>query len=488
MHVFHGVGEPSGSIVVISKVDQVAARSARALERVSPYVLAAVVLGLSMAVAPRFGFVGDIIDCWLPWARASGGTRPWAIYAARADCNYPPFVLYLLTGTQLLLQHVHWQHAVGLSFVLLKLPNILAYVAGGPLCAIGMRRFVGAPRANVIGCLYLLCPALLVDATVWGQYDAIVCVAMVAAVLALMHGRPVWSGALAGAALAVKLQAIVVLPALVVFAARRWGILTVIKAAAAAVLVIGVAAAPMVAGGGGRGVWAAYTGAVDYYPRLSINATNPWQLLVQYNTRVRHLSQVAAGVDSHRVLGPLTPKRLGLLAFTAYTAVLMVGLWRRPTRYDLAFAAALTAFGFFMLPTQIHERYVVPAAALLVLLAVNGCWWSFWGVSALSAANMLLTVWHDNAVRLHQLGTVGRTSQNASLIVFSLVNLWIFGRLTWQYGRRTLSSSAAAVAVCDLLADDPTSDFEGQPRVVTYPPAVPPGVLSGSVVLRPVAS
>jgi len=44
-------------------------------------------------------------------------------------------------------------------------------------------------------------------------------------------------------------------------------------------------------------------------------------------------------------------------------------LARRPTPLVLLWTLGMELFGFFMLPTQVHQRYIVPAVGLLALLA-----------------------------------------------------------------------------------------------------------------------
>src|SRR5260370_29823429 len=64
-----------------------------------PWLLAALVLGLGLMVAPRVYHNYDVVDCFLAWARATAGFRPWGVYAPGTgadDCDYPPLVPYLL--------------------------------------------------------------------------------------------------------------------------------------------------------------------------------------------------------------------------------------------------------------------------------------------------------------------------------------------------------------------------------------------------------
>ncbi len=50
------------------------------------------------------------------------------------------------------------------------------------------------------------------------------------------------------------------------------------------------------------------------------------------------------------------------------TAALLAALWKRTGPRLLVFALTLHLFAFFMLPTQVHQRYIVPAVAIAAVL------------------------------------------------------------------------------------------------------------------------
>ena len=68
-----------------------------------PLILTGLVLLLGLGVAPRVFHHYDVVECFLPWSRASEGVRPWDVYTPGAgadDCDYPPLVPYLLTAAE----------------------------------------------------------------------------------------------------------------------------------------------------------------------------------------------------------------------------------------------------------------------------------------------------------------------------------------------------------------------------------------------------
>ena len=61
---------------------------------------------------------------------------------------------------------------------------------------------------------------------------------------------------------------------------------------------------------------------------------------------------------------------IGLAAFAAAYLLVLVWMWRRGPQYWAAAAAAVYA-SFFMLPTQIHERHLLPFFPLMVVAVIH---------------------------------------------------------------------------------------------------------------------
>ena len=328
-------------------------------------------LALALLVAPRVFHNYDVVDCFLNWARASAGRRPWAIYLTHFstdDCDYPPVVPYLLTLVEGVRLALRAGEISGAAITLLKLPNILAWLAHVPLCAIGLRRPFGPRAATVAALLVALSPPLFVNAAAWGQFDALLCLFVVAAIVALLNGRSIGAGAALGLGIATKLLAVVAVPVMAVWTWRRRGPRPVLAGAAVALAVMVVAAVPYVAQGAARPVLSSYHGAVGYYPLRTVEAYNLWYVLDRVDIRLRGQPSAEARVDT-RSIGPLTHRDVGLLLLAAWTAFILAGLWRWPGDGGLVLAAAFQFFAVFMLPTQMHQRYILPAAVLLALVA-----------------------------------------------------------------------------------------------------------------------
>ena len=350
---------------------------ASAARPAGPWMAALAVFLLGLIVAPHVYHHYDVADCFLPWAHASHGLRPWDIYLAEFpdDCDYPPVVPYLLTAVEALRRAAGAPEGGSLAVTLLKWPNLLAVVGFVPLCLLGLRAPFGEQAARTAALLSALNPALFVNAALWGQFDVLLAWFLAAGLVALLHRRAAWAGVAFGAALATKLLAVVALPAAAVWAWRRLGPRALGVAIGAGLLTVALLAAPYLAAGAGPRMVRAYTHAVGYYPFRTAEAYNGWYLLDRYDIAVRGRPAVEARRDDRPAIGPLTHRDVGLALFASALLFVLAGLWRQASDYGLVLATAMSYFTFFMLPTQVHQRYLVPAAALLALAAPRSRGW-----------------------------------------------------------------------------------------------------------------
>jgi Gpi18-like mannosyltransferase len=314
-----------------------------------------------------------------------------------------------------------------IGVVALKVPSLLAYGVGVAICAMGLTPVTGRRAAASAAAAYAICVPLWYNAAVWGQWDAVLCLPLLLAIISALRGRPIGAGIALGVALAVKLQGIVLLPALAIYAWRCWGVRGAYKGLLGMALGWGLAVAPMLPGGsiGREGILRAYETPVDYYRNRTAMACNIWMVTETATTASRQWSSTFGPTDDGPFLGPLTAKQLGLGLFAGYVLVVVIALWRRPTPRTLVLAAAMVAFGFFMLPTQMHERYVVPACALFAVAAAwQGGWRYFWVVSIPATLNQIIALSYENVTTGRPLiGMRDIAAYQPWLLTISLLNI-----------------------------------------------------------------
>jgi hypothetical protein len=391
-------------------------------------------LALRLVFVPVAGSRQDNLD-FQRWGDSAVAEGLGGLYTRDAlILNYPPAYLYPLALDGLLHRALAFRagqpwppDALDPTFFMLqKLNPIGADLGTAALLFWALRRRFGAGRALAGAAAYALNPALIYTSGYWGQVDGIVLGLLVALFLAVVARCPLLAGALGGLALATKPQAAVFVPFLGVCLvgvggwgvgagdpgagsreqgavgerrqrAVRWGA----QAIGAGVAVLALLVAPFWFGGSGARVLEPYTRAVGHFTLVALNAFNGWWLIY---------GEAAGGVeDSVVVLGGWTARAvgLGLLsgALLGIAALYGRALWRLRRvaddggrAYATALALAATALAFFLLPTQVHERYALYLLPFLLLTALwrparGGVPLSVvWMVSALVLLNLIYIV------------------------------------------------------------------------------------------------
>ena len=321
----------------------------------------------------------DLSYYWRQWMTHAADYGLVSLYTQREILvDYPPLVpaaLWLLGSIERLIRNVTGQGHWWVLFA--KLPAICGDVAVALLIhrvLAGGHHSGGVrfPRSHAfwVGAWFLN-PTVVYLSAIWGQVDAILAAFLCLSLAAAVGHTWVRAGAWYGVALLSKFQAIVLGPLLFVWA-LRYGIGPAMRGTTMALATMTACLAPFVLAGASQAV-EAYTGAVDRHAALTVNAPNVWALVSYLTDR---FSGSIPG-DREPAIGPLTYFDIGLLLYAAYSGWLLSSLLRRDRRRDahmfsadLWFASGLAFLGFCMLLTQMHERYLFPALAFLVVPCV----------------------------------------------------------------------------------------------------------------------
>jgi Gpi18-like mannosyltransferase len=265
--------------------------------------------------------------------------------------------------------------------LLLKQPAIVADAIATVVIYCFARRFKPGWTGVLAAALYAFSPALIYDGAYYGQTDTILVAVLIGALAAWSAGRLYWLGGLMTTALLLKAQAlpvVVVLIAAITNEARRtqlavWG--RVVAGGLFATALIALLAAWT---GQLRQFHDGYLGLVGKFPRVTINALNAWWLL----SRPWHKGPVIFDfpLDTDRIASLISYRMLGMVALAI---ALIVILWRlHRAGYMMravVLAAIAAAWAFFHLPTEMHERYSIPAVGLMYLA---GIWQARWFIYA----------------------------------------------------------------------------------------------------------
>ena len=271
--------------------------------------------------------------------------------------------------------------------LLFKTPPIAADLAAAVIIFLWGRHERRPGLGLLVAAFYLFSPAILYDGAYYGQTDTILLALLIGSGFAYATRRPVLLGSSAMLAALLKAQAISVLPILAAAVIIEWRHVWQRRFAelflgAALSFWAGLALAGLT--GMLHLFYNGYFTIVGQYSRTSYNALNLWWIIHSPLDRRPNLADFPA--DSLRVAGLVTYRDIGLALFAAALA-LTIWRWRRAADRpaSLVLACAASAWAFFNLCTEMHERYSVVAVGFTCLAALwERKWFAFGLLSSLT--------------------------------------------------------------------------------------------------------
>jgi hypothetical protein len=106
------------------------------------------------------------------------------------------------------------------------------------------------------------------------------------------------------------------------------------------------------------------SGSFGWMPFITVNAYNVWYL-------ISFKSDWLGGNHDTIQFSGFSLRIISLIIFSAYVLLVMYQLSKKTNSETIVLAASSIAFAFFILPTQIHERYLFyffPLFAMIALL------------------------------------------------------------------------------------------------------------------------
>ncbi|AHV99514.1 glycosyltransferase 87 family protein [Paenibacillus sabinae] len=333
------------------------------------FLLLAAGLCLKLAAAPWIsGYRGDI-RFFTTWAQAAANGL--GTFYDTSSSDYPPLYVYILyvTGKIVTLPQIE-----PYFLTLTKLPSILADAVTAVLLYKAASRYLKFETAFLIAGFYMFNPAVLINATFWGQVDSFFTMLVVLSVLAMTRRKLGWAALFLTLSILMKPQGIIYTPVLLFALLRTGKPGPWLKAAAIFAVTVVIVALPFSSGKSPLWLYELYSGTVNEYPYASVNAFNLFGLLgANYE-------------DSSSTLLLFSCHIWGLIFIFATT---LLSGWYYLRSRSAAFAslsALLLISGVFTFSSSMHERYLFPAASLALLAYVyfkdSRLLWMSFGYSA----------------------------------------------------------------------------------------------------------
>ncbi|MCM1216207.1 MAG: glycosyltransferase 87 family protein [Lachnospiraceae bacterium] len=344
--------------------------------------LAALLLRL-LAAARSEGFDTDI-SCFAAWAERMHTVGAAGFYSPEVFTDYPPGYMYVLGIIGWLRSTLDIPYFSALHLILLKLPAMVCDLICGWLLYREAGERYSERQALFLCGAYLFNPVIILNSAVWGQVDSVFTLALLLLCLFLAKGRlfPAYLAFCGG--LLLKPQMLLFSPILLAGVAdqafpdglslRRLG-----RNLLYGLLSLGGFVCLCVPFGL-ENVWTQYFSTVESYPYAAVNACNLWGML--------GLNWV-----SQDVLFLGIPYKFYGYAFILLIVVMVfaMSLLHRENREKYPFLAAVLILTLFVFSVRMHERYLYPGLALLLLAfiykPVKSVWLCYGGFSALHFYN-----------------------------------------------------------------------------------------------------
>lgn len=287
----------------------------------------------------------DFLTVWVSWFRASGGLRALALPVGNYNV---PYLTLLALFSDVGMRDLYWIKLISIFFDVL--------LAFGAMQLVG-RYTERSWRKLLAFFAVLFWPTVVLNGSLWGQCDSIYSALLVLGLWLILDDRP-WLGVAAmGAAFAFKLQAVFLLPMLLLFWIARkikWYHLAAFPAVNVLLVLPAVLA--------GRGLWDALT--------VGLQQTDSIGLGLNYNSpSIFALFQNIVNTEA--------ASRVGILTAALILAMLAMVVWSfrdiLNDRVLLLCAVIMSIAVPFFLP-HMHDRYFFCADIMSLVLACTELW------------------------------------------------------------------------------------------------------------------
>ena len=350
--------------------------------------LALHLLLISLPIA--FGIDMNLFKAWSIWLVQQG----FGNFYNYSNCDYPPAYLYVLWAIGKIYQVFDptFANTGGVLFTaMIKLPPVLADIGAAILIAKILKPQISEDRAYAIALIYAFNPLVIFVSAVWGQVDGVMILLMLWAFDLIQKNYVIRAGLLIAVMVIVKPQGLFIAPFLLFSQWFRQAWWKWVAIALGGISLVWLIILPFY-GIGADGLFTAFLGlyqrlqsTANYYDFASVNAFNIWGW--------------ANWVRDYTTFWGISYKVIGL----AFLGILMMWLGvflyqQRNAESQFStncLAASTMLIGCFMLPTRMHERYMLyslafMAIAIVVVPVVKWIYWSFTFTGAINVGYVYL--------------------------------------------------------------------------------------------------
>ncbi len=304
---------------------------------------------------PAEGYYIDI-NTFTAWYRAAA--EGLSTFYDRIWSDYPPFSIYIFWIFGKIANYFSL-FDTGYFVYLLKLPSNLFDLGISLLIFSFLRKKIGFNHAALIMAIYAFNPGIIYNLAIWGQMGSVYTFFMVASIIFLIYEKPELSASALTVAMLTKPQSVAILPVIGLFIIKKYDVKRVITSLAASAASVFLIILPFRWDNPLEFLINIYSTGYEYYAFNSVSAYNIWAFAGFWKPDSLKLLFLSCHIWGIILFGVL-------VLFVLYH--LNLNLNKKYGIESLIFSSFLLSFGFFMLMTRMHERYVFPLFAILALI------------------------------------------------------------------------------------------------------------------------
>jgi Gpi18-like mannosyltransferase len=303
---------------------------------------------------------GSDLAIFAEWFKAAAQHGPLVFYQV-TYCDYPPFNVYIFWTFGSLGK---WLSLLETSSPILKLPSTLFDTATSCLIFVFLRKRFSFDTSLIATTFYAFNPATIFNTSIWGQFDAIYTFFLISSIVLIIDSRAKLSVAAFTIAVLTKPQSIALAPLIIFLLVKKHSLKTVAASVATSAALIVTISAPVSLNNLGDFLVNIYLRGYQEYKVTSANAFNLWGLVGLWKPDAQNLLFLNLFQIGWIMFGILAVFSLYYL----YKTIQCTDNTGHTLEIAVLFTAFVLLFGFFMLPTRIHERYLFPVISVLTMM------------------------------------------------------------------------------------------------------------------------
>ncbi len=330
-------------------------------ERREVTILATLLFSSFVVRVLLFGLPGyeNDLNAFESWSNTAATYGPRAFYNVVSWVDYPPFNIYIFWVFGSIAKSLSLFGSSLMAYII-KLPPALFDLATSTLIFIFVKKRSDLKMAVIATSLYAFNPALVFNVAIWGQFDAIYTFFLILSLFLIFESKSKLATVAFMLGILTKPQSIALAPLMVFLIFRKYDWRGLFTSIGVAIITVFAVILPLEWPNGNPVTFLSdiYFGAYGTYAYTTVNAFNIWGFGGMWKPDTQIFLFMNLYTIGWLMFGTLA-------AFTLYFVYKRLGV---SEELVVLFSAFLLFFGFFMLPTRIHERYLFPALSVMALL------------------------------------------------------------------------------------------------------------------------